>query len=142
MGFGVDRAIAVAVGFGVGVAVGFGVGVGVGIGVGVGGGGGGGTLTTTRDGLTRVELQVHPPAIHARGTYPHDPTGSSRVPVNSTPPVQSEPVGARPDQVLLTLDLDRRSAGAPPVSETVTANVKVVVGVPVPGETVPPTDSA
>ena len=35
--------------------------------------------------------------------------------------------------------LTRTQAGAVPVvSETVTANVKVVVGVPVPGETVPP----
>ena len=35
--------------------------------------------------------------------------------------------------------LTRTQVGAVPVvSETVTANVKVVVGVPVPGETVPP----
>ena len=31
-----------------------------------------------------------------------------------------------------------QTGGAPVVSETVTANVNVVAGVPVPGETVPP----
>jgi hypothetical protein len=135
VGLGVD--LGMAVGFGVGAAVGFGVGIGVGVGVGVGGGGGGGAVTTTRDGLTFVWSQVAPPAVRARKRYPHDPIGSSRVPVKSTPPAQSEPVGARSDQVPWTLT--RTQVGAVPVvSETVTANVKVVVGVPVPGETVPP----
>ena len=57
--------------------------------------------------------------------------------MKSTPPVQSEPVGARSDQVPWTLTRTQ-IGGVPVVSETVTANVKVVVGVPVPGETVPP----
>ena len=57
--------------------------------------------------------------------------------MKSTPAVQSEPVGARSDQVPWTLTRTHVGA-APVVSETVTANVKVVVGLPVPGETVPP----
>ena len=57
--------------------------------------------------------------------------------MNTTPPVQSEPVGARSDHVPRTRS--RTQVGAfPVVSETVTAKVKVVLGVPVPGETVPP----
>jgi hypothetical protein len=56
--------------------------------------------------------------------------------VKTTPPVQSDPVGARSDHVPRTRS--RTQVGAfPVVSETVTANVKVVLGVPVPGETVP-----
>jgi hypothetical protein len=57
--------------------------------------------------------------------------------VKATPPTQFEPVGARSDQVPWTRT--RTQAGAAPVvSETVTLKVKVVLGEPVPGETVPP----
>jgi hypothetical protein len=142
LGWVVLRGLAVAAGLGFGLAVGFGVGFGVGVGVGAGVGvgvgvgvGGGGALTTTRDGLTCVWSQL-PPPLRARKTYPHDPMGRLRVPVKMTPPVQSDPVGARSDQLPWTRT--RTQVGAVPVvSETVTAKVKVVLGVPVPGETVP-----
>ena len=57
--------------------------------------------------------------------------------MKTTPATQFEPVGARSDQVPWTRR--RTQAGATPVeSETVTLKVKVVLGEPVPGETVPP----
>ena len=56
--------------------------------------------------------------------------------MKTTPPTQSDPVGARSDQLPWTRT--RTQVGAiPVVSETVTANVKIVLGVPLPGETVP-----
>jgi hypothetical protein len=89
----------------------------------------------TRDGSTCVLSQVTPP-LSARNLYPHDPTGSVRVPVKVTPPTQFEPVGAMSDQMPRTRS--RTQVGAVPVvSDTRTVNVKVVLGVPVPGETVP-----
>ena len=77
------------------------------------------------------------PALLARNVYPHDPTGSERVPVKVTPPTQFDPVGARSDHVPRTRT--RTQVGATPlVSETLTENVNVVLGVPDPGDTVPP----
>ena len=56
--------------------------------------------------------------------------------MNVTPPAQFEPVGDRSDQMPRTRT--RTQSGAVPVvSETRTEKVKVVLGVPVPGETVP-----
>ena len=57
--------------------------------------------------------------------------------MKTTPPTQFDPVGARSDHVPWTRSRTQVGA-APVVSDTLTENVNVVLGVPVPGETVPP----
>ena len=119
------------VGFGVALGVGFGVGFGVGLGVGFGG-----ALTTTEAGTTLLKLHVVPPLMPTTKLYGHVPAGSFRVPLNATPALKFVPP---PDRLLVVpLTRTRTHDGAvPDLSETVTVNLKVVVVVPVPGETAP-----
>jgi len=132
--------VAFGVGFGVGLGVAFGVGFGVGGGVGLGVAGGvgfgvGGATTTTVAGTAPVKVHVVPPLRTAK-LYGHVPTGRVRVPLKTTPALKFVPPPVR--SLELPLIWRRTHVGVVPVlSATVSLNVKVVDGTPLPGEAIP-----
>ena len=130
-GFGVGLGVGLGVGFGVGLGVGFGVGFGVGLGVGVGA-----AATVSAVGVTRMLSQVCPSPKVARKEYGHDPAGSLRDPLYSTPAAKLVPVVLRTVEVAAIRSVTDVGA-APVVSLNWTANENVVAVVPEPGLAVP-----
>ncbi len=109
--------------------VGFGVGLGVGWAV-------GGAATVSAVGVTRMLSQVWPLPKVARKEYGHDPAGSLRDPLYSTPAAKSVPVVLRTIEVAAIRSVTDVGA-APVVSLNWTANENVVAVVPEPGLAVP-----
>jgi hypothetical protein len=131
-----DVGLAVGLGVGFGAGLGFGLGVGAGVGFGVAG-----TVTTIVPGetLERVTVLAPPPVpLVAEKLYPYVPAASLRPTVKVTPAFQFDPeavIGTDPIPAIVTTTLD---GAQPALSRYWTAKPKVVVGLPLPGETVPP----